>query len=349
MPNTSARVRNDESVGDSPVPLVNISGWTTRDMTRRGEIATAVDKACREIGFLVVAGHSVPAALADRIWRATQAFFALPAETKQKYASASSNVFTGYRGFNGGALARAYNDKLSAPDLRETFAINPISFDKSDAYYQTPRGQRLFVDNIWPREVADFETAWTEYYRAMEKLAGELMEIFAVALGLEPTFFEDKINRHVSKMMASNYPEPAEQLAHNQSRAGAHTDYGSLTILLAEDKPGGLQVQCSDGEWRKVPIVPDTFVVNIGDLMARWTNDCWVSTIHRVANPPFERRGGSARQSIAFFHQPNYDAVIECIASCRGAGGAKYPITTSGEHLESLLKQIRTAPGESVL
>ena len=121
-----------------------------------------------------------------------------------------------------------------------------------------------------------------------------------------------------------------------QLRAGAHSDYGSLTILKAEANPGGLQVYNKAGEWVDVPIVPDCFVVNIGDLMARWTNDRWVSTLHRVINPPREHALGSRRQSLVFFHNPNYDADISCLPTCIAAGEPpRYPATTSGEHLRS--------------
>jgi isopenicillin N synthase-like dioxygenase len=128
-----------------------------------------------------------------------------------------------------------------------------------------------------------------------------------------------------------------------QLRAGAHSDYGSLTILKTEDKPGGLQVYTKTGIWVDVPIVAGCFVVNLGDLMGRWTNDHWVSTLHRVVNPPMESASMSRRQSLFFFHNPNYDAVIECIPSCQGPGNPpKYPVTTSGEHLRTQFVRTQT-------
>lgn len=130
-----------------------------------------------------------------------------------------------------------------------------------------------------------------------------------------------------------NYPAQDVPPAPGQIRAGAHSDYGSLTILAAEDKPGGLQVCNADGQWVGVPIVPGTFIVNIGDLMARWTDDAWVSTLHRVVNPPADAGAHSRRQSLVFFHNPNYDAVISGLAP---SGASKYPATTSGEHLRQL-------------
>jgi isopenicillin N synthase-like dioxygenase len=106
-----------------------------------------------------------------------------------------------------------------------------------------------------------------------------------------------------------------------------------MTIIKAEDKPGGLEVLDAQGQWRPVPIVPGTLVVNLGDLMAQWTNDRWVSTMHRVVNPPRDKSMSSRRQSLIFFHQPNYDALIECLPTCLDNGRAKYAPITSGEHL----------------
>jgi isopenicillin N synthase-like dioxygenase len=132
-------------------------------------------------------------------------------------------------------------------------------------------------------------------------------------------------------------PEPG------QLRAGAHTDYGTLTVLLPENKPGGLQVRGADGSWRDIHAMPGSFVVNLGDLMAYWTNDRWCSTLHRVVNPPPEAHGISARLSLAFFHQPNHDARIECLPSCVDAAHpAKYPATTSGAHLLSKTSKANT-------
>lgn len=122
-----------------------------------------------------------------------------------------------------------------------------------------------------------------------------------------------------------------------QLRVGAHSDYGSLTILATEDRPGSLQVCDASGAWSDVPILPGTFVVNIGDLMARWINDRWISTLHRVVNPPDGAGAESRRQSLVFFHNPNYDAQVACNPTCLVPGAApKYPPTSSGEHLRRM-------------
>jgi isopenicillin N synthase-like dioxygenase len=179
----------------------------------------------------------------------------------------------------------------------------------------------------------------------MGRLSATLMRIFALGLGLRESYFDDMVDRHISRLRVRNYPAPSAPPKPGQIRAGSHSDYGSLTILSTEDRPGGLQVFNADGKWVDVPIIPGTFVVNIGDLMARWTNDAWVSTLHRVVNPPTGTEAESRRQSLVFFHNPNYDAPIVCIPTCAADGDApKYAPTTSGEHLRRLFTATQNEP-----
>jgi isopenicillin N synthase-like dioxygenase len=181
---------------------------------------------------------------------------------------------------------------------------------------------------------AALRPVYTTYFRVLADLARTLMRLFALALDQPEQFFDDKIDKHISRLRVRNYPAPTVPPKPGQLRAGTHSDYGSLTILKTEDKPGALQVYNKAGEWVDVPSVPGCFIVNLGDLMARWTNDTWVSTLHRVVNPPLDAADRSRRQSLVFFHNPNYDAVIACIPSCQGPDRPPtYPVTTSGEHL----------------
>jgi isopenicillin N synthase-like dioxygenase len=198
---------------------------------------------------------------------------------------------------------------------------------------------------VWPERPAALRGIWTEYYRRMEHLAAAIMGVFALALELPDDFFRDKTDRHISGIRVINYPDQPDTPEPGQLRAGAHSDYGALTILKTENVPGGLQVLNRAGAWVDVEPVADSFVVNIGDLMQHWTNDRWVSTLHRVVNPPRDRALGSRRQSIVFFYQPNYDALIECLPGCCGPGRpAKYAPVTSGEHrLRKFLKTVGEA------
>jgi isopenicillin N synthase-like dioxygenase len=163
----------------------------------------------------------------------------------------------------------------------------------------------------------------------MDKLVVFLMRLAALALGLEECFFDDKVARSIGTMRLNYYPRQTAPPLPGQLRAGAHTDYGSLTVLNGEDVPGGLQVRTRGGEWIDVRTAPEHFVINIGDLLMRWTNDRWQSTMHRVANPPRGDAPNTPRLSIAFFNHPNYDVLIECLAA---GEVAKHPPVLSGDY-----------------
>ena len=142
-------------------------------------------------------------------------------------------------------------------------------------------------------------------------------------------FFDDKIDRHITAMRLNFYPAQTEVPLPGQLRAGEHTDYGNFTILNGENAPGGLQVLARGGDWVDVETEPSSFVVNIGDLLMRWTNDRWLSNMHRVVNPPPGAAAGRPRLSIAFFNHPNYDALIECLPT---QGAARHAPVLSGDY-----------------
>jgi isopenicillin N synthase-like dioxygenase len=315
----------------SPIAIIDIAPFIAGDEAARLEVATAVDRACREVGFLVVVGHGVPQALVDRAHAAARAFFDLDVASKERYQPGPGG-FTGYRGVGSEGLSYSL-DQVAAPDLKEAFTASRMDRG-DDEYFTSPIGRMYLPDNPWPAEVPELAASWTALYREMDRVSTELMRIFAVALALPPAFFDDKLDRNISCLRAINYPEQTEPPLPGQLRAGEHTDYGSLTLLSMDDAPGGLEVHRGDGVWEPVSVPSGAFVMNIADLMAQWTNDTWLSTLHRVGNPPQGGGRSTRRQSLVFFHQPNYDAEVVPLASCCGADRpAKYARTTSGEHL----------------
>jgi isopenicillin N synthase-like dioxygenase len=324
----------------SVVPVIDIRGYFTGLESEKRRVAHEIGEACRTIGFLLISGHGVSEALIRRTEETSRAFFDLADAEKRRYCSTNPNVYRGYYAIETSAVAYSRDDRVAPPDYREMFVINRVTIDATDPYYTSPQGQAIFAPNIWPETIPGLRDTWTEYYQAMEKLAGDLMRMFALALNLDERWFDDKVDKHMTNFVVSNYPDQPHELPKGQLRAGEHTDYGSMTIIKAEDKPGGLEVLDHKAEWRPVPIVPGAFVVNLGDLMAQWTNDRWVSTMHRVVNPPRDKAMGSRRQSLIFFHQPNYNALIECLPTCLDDGRAKYAPITSGEHL--LMKMNKT-------
>lgn len=292
-----------------------------------------MNRACRDIGFLVISGHGIAPELMADMRRVSRAFFDLPLAEKRRVAKPAPDVIRGYIGVEEESVGRIRDQAAMAGDLNESLMIGPVDLPP-EAYAFAPAAGKHFAPNLWPEQPSELRAVWTRYYRQMGLLAKTLMRIFAVGLQLDETFFDGSVDRHISRLRVRNYPAQTTPPAPGQIRAGAHSDYGSLTILATEDRPGGLQVCNAEGEWVDVPIIPGCFIINIGDLMARWTNDQWVSTLHRVVNPPADAGEGSRRQSLVFFHNPNYDAEIRCLPGCVKEGETpKYPPITSGDYL----------------
>jgi len=323
------------------VPIIDISGSVGGDVAARRALAAEIHRACRDIGFFTIVGHGIDEALIERVKDFSRSFFALPVAEKCQYKAAPGvKGIRGYRGVGDESLSYSLG-QAAPPDYKETFRVGRM--DVPDDAYHRAHLDRYFAPNPWPERPAAFRAAWEAYYRAMEELSARLMRLFALGLDLPERFFDDRIDRHISHLQANLYPDQDVPPQLDQLRAGAHSDYGSLTVLRQENKPGGLQVQMADGTWSDVQTVPCSFVINIGDLMAYWTNDRWRSTLHRVVNPPREAFGSSARLSLVFFHQPNYDARVECLPSCVDQRHpAKYAPTTSGAHLLGKINKSNT-------
>jgi len=317
------------------VPVIDIAPFLSGGASDKRRVAASVGQACRDIGFLIISGHGVDPALIARTDALSRQFFDLPLAAKLAVKRPAMDVTRGYIPIEAEAVAASRGEKGEA-DLNESFMIGPVDVDVDDPYFTRPEAGKHFYPNLWPEAPEGLKQTYAAYYRAMGDLARQLMRIFALALELPESFFDDKVDRHISRLRARNYPEQLTPPKPGQLRAGAHCDYGSLTILKAEANPGGLQVFNKNGEWVDVPITPGAYIVNLGELMARWTNDVWVSTLHRVANPPTEQAAGSRRQSLIFFHNPNYDADIVCLPGCSSPDRPpKYEPTTSGGHLRS--------------
>lgn len=323
----------------SRVPLVDIDPFLNGSDADRDAVARRVDAACRDSGFLMVTGHGVPVELMARYEKHLTDFFALPLEEKQRIGvTRDSN--RGYRGRDATALAHSRGD-YTPPDLMERFTTGRTDIPADD--YHRARAHNHFQPNRWPAD-PDFAQTAIAYYAAMERLAADLMRVFARALDLQEDHFVPFCDRHISHLVANYYPDRTQAAAAGQFRAGAHTDFGALTLLHPARSPRGLQVQTADGGWEDVVHVPGSFIVNIGDLMARWTNDRWVSTMHRVVPPA----SAGDRMSIAFFLQPNDDAPISCLPTCTDAAHPpRYETVTSGEHYQ--MKSNRSWIGKKAL
>lgn len=311
------------------IPILDIEPALCGDEADAEHIAKIVGDTCEEVGFLVITGHQIPQAAIDAIYGASLDFFHLPTEEKMRWVPPVAGVYRGYTPPAASALA-ASSDVVTPPDLCELFTVNrfddPMLADRAG---RRPGLDEFFWPNIWPDRPPGFKAAFEGYYQQMEWLALELMGLFALALGLPRRWFDHYFDDHITNLTANYYaPQPVSPVE-GQLRRGAHSDWGSLTILYQDDAPGGLEILTRPGEWVAAPFVSGSFVINLGDLMAFWTNGRWVSNVHRVVNPTRDR-ANTERLSIPFFHQPSFDAVITTIPSCASADGVSQQ-TTSGE------------------
>ncbi len=315
---------------DEAAPIIDLSAFESGSPAERQRIGIEVDRICRHTGFITLSGHGVDADVRTQMWDAVRRFFDLPTAIKA-HSTMHAGYPYGYMGNEAEALA-ASRGHTTPPDAKETFNAGPTQIppDVTDAealafcYAPTP----------WPAQPPDFVEAWSAYYNAMESLAARIMRMFAVALDLPENYFDPYITSPISALRALNYPPQDRAPLAGQLRAGAHSDYGTLTILWPQDDSRGLEIMDPLGTWREVMAVPNTFVINIGDLMARWTNDRWRSTLHRVVNPDMAHDPASRRQSIAYFHQPNWSATIDTLPNHRGLT-APYAPVISGPYLVS--------------
>ncbi len=323
----------------SRVPLVDLSG-AFEPGPRRDDAVDAIRRACEDVGFLVITGHGVSEEAVARIDDAARRFFALPAADKMELACDLGNR-RGYKPLQSSTLALSRGQE-TPPDLAELYLVN--RFDDREAAVRAglrDGREEFFAPNVWPDPglVPGFRESFLAYYAVMEDLAAEIMGLMALALGLDEHWFDDKIADHITGLAALRYPALEAAPLPGQFRRGPHSDWGSLTILYGDGVPG-LQILSPEGEWEDVPAVAGSFVVNIGDLMAAWTNDRWVSTLHRVVAAD---GAWGERISVAFFHQPTYDAVIECIPTCTSPDDPpRYEPITSGEWLDAMIRKTTT-------
>jgi isopenicillin N synthase-like dioxygenase len=324
--------RDRAADSDATVPVIDIASFDSSGgfAERRGVVA-AVKHACEHVGFFIITGHGVPHGTIRDVFTEGRAFFALPLEEKMGIKRPGPGISRGYNRLAGQSLGLSAGHQ-APPDLMESLGFGPLETG-DDPYWTAGFGPVHAYPNLWPEQLPRFRAAVSDYWRAMERLSAKLMRIFALALELNEDFFLVRSDRHVTNMRVNYYPTQHRPPEPGQFRAGAHSDYGAFTVLKGENAPGGLEVLRRGGDWTPVPMIDDGFVINIGDLLMRWTNDRWVSTIHRVVNPPEAACHEVDRMSVAFFFTPNHDVEVSCLESCMDAQHpARYATVTAGAH-----------------
>lgn len=312
------------------VPTIDIAPYFNGDAKAKAAVARAIGDACETIGFFAISGAGVDQRLIDQAFQITAAFYDQPQAAKDKARPANSAAARGYHKLGTKNLAKTLGYD-NPPDLREQFYLGPM-VDRSVDFSRFPEAKFLYAPNIWPDAPAEFRPIFTAYYQVLEALGRDLMRLFALALDADETFFDDKIDRHFSTLPTNDYPALDYEPLPDQLRCGEHSDFGSLTILAVGDRESGLQVKTRSGDWVDATTEAGQFIVNIGDMMQRWTNDRWISNIHRVVNPPTGLGRTRRRQSIGYFLHPNFDAEIACMPSCADARNpARHPPVLAGD------------------
>ena len=302
------------------VPVIDLAPFLSGPAAARQGVVNQARLACEQIGFLTITGHGVPPALIERTASVARSFFDLPEAEKKRMGMTAAGA--GYSPLQGERLAATRGQPAPA-DLKE-------SLNAGTDFDAVP----------WPARPPELRAACRDYFERLNNLAGDLLRLFALGLALPEHYFAPRIDHSSSFLRIINYPPQAVTPQPGQLRAGAHTDYGTLTILRSENVAGGLQVRSRAGDWLAVRVPPGAFVVNIGDMLMRWTNDRWISTLHRVVNPPAEQASSSRRQSLVFFHNPNPETVVACLPGCCGPDNPpRYAPITAGAFIAEKIRQ----------
>ena len=295
------------------IPIVDITGLRSPDRAERERAAADIGKAAREVGFLYISGTGIDQALFDRLLAATKTFFALPVEEKMRSYIGLSTCHRGY------VPVGEEGVETGMPDLKEAFdTALDLPADDPDHVAGNP----MLGPNVWP-DVDGFAESVTAYYQAVLDLGHQLLWAFAVALGENPDTFTQHATKTPSQLRLVHYPYNPD--AEDVLGIGAHTDYECFTLL--KPTAPGLEVLNGAGEWVDVPPVPDTFVVNIGDLLELWTNGAYVATSHRV------RKVKEERYSFPLFFNVDYHTEVKPLPQFVADDGASRPALRAGEHL----------------
>ena len=333
------------------IPVIDLAMATAGDCRLRNRMLRQLDQAARDLGFMQVQGHGINRRVLGALQDAMDGFFSLPLHEKQQWCAPSAEINRGYSGPLSERLSYSAG-VLSAADLFEAFNLG-ASWKDFPGLDLDPLS---YPENIWPNEPAHFRAGVEAWFAEAGALARRLTRLFALALDLPADYFAPFEDHSVDVLRLNHYALPAGpiELEPGQMGMGAHTDFGMVTVLWADPVWPGLQVQGADGVWIDVIPQPGALLVNLGDLMARWTNGRWTSSLHRVL-PPIDQEGRvSRRRSAAYFHDGNADATISALPACCGFGmpAPLEPITVA-EHLRRKLAgsralQVNTAAqGES--
>jgi len=306
--------------------VLDIGPYLAGDPRAAAPLARAVARTCEDTGFLVVANHGIAPELVENAFSQAAQFFARDEATKLAHKIGRYNI--GYLPFGGQVVRHSPVNQNTKPNFSESFYITR---DRAPDHPDIVNDKPLIGLNRWPADMPEFRAAMVAYYSAMEAMTRRLVPAVAEALDLPDDYFADAFAEpHCTLRLIHYPPHPAPE--DNEFGFAPHTDNNFITFL-AQSKLPGLEVRTAEGEWIRPPAVPGTFVVNTGAMLARYSNDRFKATPHRVIN-----RNSGSRYAIPFFLGPNHDAVVECVPSCTGPDNpSRYEPTTYGAFSSRLL------------
>ena len=294
------------------VPVIDFAPFRKGDPAARQTVARAIGAACEGIGFFYLTGHGIAPTITDGIFAAARRFFEQPVGRRMDPSLLISAQHS--RGYQ--PLGARYYPATSAPDLMEAFKYQrELPPDDPDIV----AGDRIQQPNKWPAGLPGWRETLLDYFESVDGVAAQLLRAFALALDLEEDYFAGFYRKPMTQVSLLHYPPQPPRAPEDAFGNRPHADATAFTIVL-QGAISGLEVQTRSGNWVAVPPIDGSFVVNIGDYMARWTNDRYCSTLHRVVN-----RTGEERYSVPYFAIPDFDAVVTCVPTCEGPGNpAKY-------------------------
>jgi isopenicillin N synthase-like dioxygenase len=300
----------DYQAAAAQIPVIDFGPCFAGEAGALERLAVEVGRACEEVGFFYALNHGVAQELIDRAFAASRRFHALPLDEKLKLRLNENNI--GYLPVNASVQGASTVHKATRPNRNESFFI---SHERDPDHPDVVAGTPLRGRNQWPEALPEIRADMMAYLHPLGQMCDDMLPAFAVALGMPAEyfapFFADEAHANLRFL---HYP-PQDAGEDNLFGQAPHTDNSFMTALARTDVPG-LAVRLPPngpmgGEWFAPPVIPGTFLINLGNIMRRWSNDRFLSTPHGVLND-----SGTDRYSIAYFHSPNVNSVIECLPSC---------------------------------
>ncbi len=314
------------------IPSLDLADFTSGSEAQKKAFVNTLAEAYQNIGFVAIKNHGLSQDLQDRLYGSIKKFFALPDDLKSNYEKSEIGFQRGYTG-KGKEHAKGRN----TGDLKEFYHVG----QELDGIPDTDPIKSEYAENIWPKELPEFQNDANEAFRTLESAGKIMLRAIALSLNLEENYFEDKVAYGNSVLRQIHYfpIENPDSVPADAVRAAEHGDINLITLLMGASSDG-LQVQRKDGKWLSITALPDQLVVNVGDMLERLTNKKLKSTIHRVVNPPREKMKFS-RYSIPFFMHPRSEMDLTCLENCITSDSTKqFEDITAGEFLEQRLREL---------